>query len=160
MSHCHNAALVHTVETPSIHPSIHFLQLIRGQVTGVPALTPSAWQHPAPLVSTSGCECCRNDRQQAAGGRSTVRLPKQWKHRTWSTRTQCPPPPPGHGWNSPGGRSWGIFLFLSQYIWVCQVLPASSPTIGANSPPDGDWLTAPLLLHPCVGDAGANPRTC
>ncbi|TWW71350.1 hypothetical protein D4764_17G0008330, partial [Takifugu flavidus] len=39
----------------------------------------------------------------------------------------------------------------SQHIWACQVCPATFPTIGANSPPGGDQLTAPpLSLHPSV----------
>uniref|UniRef100_A0A674MKS4 Endonuclease/exonuclease/phosphatase domain-containing protein n=1 Tax=Takifugu rubripes TaxID=31033 RepID=A0A674MKS4_TAKRU len=38
-------------------------------------------------------------------GHSTGQLPQQWRHGTRSTRTQCPPPPPGHGQSSPGGVS-------------------------------------------------------
>ncbi|TWW81786.1 L-xylulose reductase [Takifugu flavidus] len=48
----------------------------------------------------------------------------------------------------------------SQYVWVCRVCPASFPTIGANSPPGGNQLTAlPLSSPGCPEHAAVvNPR--
>lgn len=41
---------------------------------------------------------------------SSCQLPQQQSHGTWSIRTQCPPPPPGHGWVS----SWNSIISIDQ----------------------------------------------
>ena len=103
-------------------------------------------------------------RHQTPCGRSTGRLPHQWRHRTWPTRTQCPPPPIGHFWSSPGGGSWssfwrsnlpGVLSRPSQYVLICWVLLASSPHY--RSQLTTRWWSvdssAPLFTW-CPGHAG------